>query len=443
MLERSDYALRNDRVICNVVLFSTYVLVAAAAVLLTVSFVVGSASQTYGKLLVCGIAFLYIITANLLLRLSYRRIVAYMLAIFYMALASGIVWYWGINIPIGGLMFALAIVLAGILLNARHSLLAALASSIILAGLQAAMDLGIYSPVSQWTDNGSCFGDVLAYSVVFGALAATSWLYNREMERSLAQAHRAETALLGQKAALRAQVKKRTAELHQAQLKETQQMYRFAELGQLGVTLLHDLANHLSALSLEIDGLRNTEHAKAVARAQRITQYLGDLIHKTRDRLNGATEERTFDIIRTVNEIIDFMNDKAEKANVTIDWHPPSESWQYTGDATSLSQVVAILVSNAIDSYSHSTSHNRLVTITIERNKTHITIRICNFGQKITNSRKKLLFKPFRTSKKTGMGLGLFIARQMIEMQFSGTLALSPRADRTEFIITLPSTHET
>jgi signal transduction histidine kinase len=439
--EKSSNALRNERVICNIVLFSTYLIIAIIIVLLLVSFAIGTATHTPGKLLVGGCALLYIVFTNVLLRLSYKRIVEYMLVAFYLVLASGVVWCWGINIPIGALMFALAIILAGILLNARHALVAALASSIILACLQLTIELHGYSPVFQWTENQSSFGDVLAYSTVFGMMALTSWLYNREMERSLAQAQHARSALQVQKATLKAAVKKRTAQLHQAQLKEAQQMYRFAELGQMGVTLLHDLANHLTALSLEIDGLQNTEHSKAASRAQRITHYLGDMIHKTRDRLNGGTDKHTFNIIRTVSELIDFMNDKAERANVAIEWQPPAQSWQYTGDAASLSQVIAIIVNNAIDSYSVSVSPRRIVNVTLVRDKTHITIRVSDTGQEITKSRRKLLFKPFRSSKKSGMGLGLFIARQIVEMQFSGTLILNPKSAQTEFVITLPYKH--
>lgn len=443
MPEKSRNTLRNDRVICNVVLAGTYLIITVIIVLMLVSFAIGSSSYTFNKLLVGGAALFYVAIANILLRLSYRRIAAYMLAAFYLVLASGVVWCWGINVPIGGLMFALAIVMAGILIDARHALWAALASSVILVELQMAIELDVYRPFFQWTENESSFGDVLAYSSVFGMMALTSWLYNREMQRSLAQAHHAEAALQVQKATLKMQVKQRTAQLHEAQLKEIQQMYRFAELGQLGVTLLHDLANHLTALSLEIDGLKKTEHSKAVSRAQRITHYLGGLIDKTRDRLNGGTQEHTFNIVRTMSEIIDFMGDKAERSHVAIDWHPPAQSWQYSGDATSLSQVVAILVSNAIDSYGTSKAPERVVVVALERNEAHIIIRIINSGKKITRSRMKLLFKPFHSSKKSGMGLGLFIAKQTVEMQFSGTLTHNPKSEQTEFVITLPRTHET
>lgn len=440
--EKPSNTFRNERVICNVVLFGTYLIIAVIFVLLLISFTIHSQAHSPIKLGVCGAVFLYVIFANVLLHLKYRRVVAYMLAAFYLVFACGVVWCWGINTPMGTLTFALAIVLAGILLNARHSLIAAFSASIILAGIQTAIELGIYSPIRPWANSESSFADVLAYSAVFGMLALTSWLYNREMERSLTQARLAEAALQVQKATLKAQVKKQTTQLRRSQLKETQQMYRFTELGQLGVTLLHDLANHLTALTLEIEGLQSTEHSKAIARAQRITQYLGNLIQKTRDRLNGGTEEQTFNIIRTVSELIDFIRDKAERAQVTIDWRPPAKSWLYTGDASSLCQVVAIIVSNAIDSCSSSAPHERLVNVTMERNEAHIVIRISNCGKKITKSRSRLLFKPFCSSKKSGMGLGLFIAKQTVEIQFLGTLVLNPKSDQTEFVITLPYKNE-
>ncbi len=62
---------------------------------------------------------------------------------------------------------------------------------------------------------------------------------------------------------------------------------------------------------------------------------------------------------------------------------------------------------------------------------------ISDWGMGIKKSERRHFFEPFRTTKKLGLGLGLFIARQMVETNFSGTITLSPRSDATEFIITL------
>ncbi len=441
MPQQPSYTLRNYKVICNVVLFGTYLVIATISILVLINLSLTHKTQTLGSLIVCGIALLYTAFTHLLLRLHYHHAVAYLLILFYMLVATGIVWSWGINTPVAMLIFGLVIVLAGIVLTARWALCAAIVSGL----LQTAIVLNWHKPDTSWMGKESVFGDVLAYCTVFSMLALVSWLYNREMERSLAQAKLAEAALLQQKVTLEVQVKKRTAQLRQAQLEEMQQMYRFAELGQLGVTLLHDLANYLTALTLEIEGLQSKQHSKAIARARRIIRYLENIVDSTRERLHGSTQKQTFNIIRKTSEAIAFLHDKAAKANVVIDWQPPAQSWKYTGDPASLCQVVAIITSNAIDAYGAPPKQAPLpgtgtsrVAVTIERNDTHIILRISDWGGGITKSARKHLFKPFHSTKKSGLGLGLFIAKQTVKMNFSGTITLGPGSDHTEFIIKLP-----
>jgi signal transduction histidine kinase len=229
-----------------------------------------------------------------------------------------------------------------------------------------------------------------------------------------------------------------------------QQMYRFAELGQLGVTLLHDLANHLTALTLEIEGLQSkrNSNSNAIARAREITGYLEEIVDTTRARLQGATQKQTFNIIRKTTEVVNFLGYKAAKARVTIDWQPPARSWKYTGDPTCFSQVIAIIISNAIDAYGNTTPEQRSrgiinrVEVSMRRDATHIIIAISDWGKGIPKAQRKDLFKPFNSSKKTGLGIGLFIARQTVVVNFGGTISLNPTSHNTEFIIRLPLQNE-
>ena len=72
----------------------------------------------------------------------------------------------------------------------------------------------------------------------------------------------------------------------------------------------------------------------------------------------------------------------------------------------------------------------------------YIAIRISDWGKGIPESRRKKLFTVHHSTKKSGLGLGLYIAKQIVEMQFLGTIVLRPVSDHTEFIVKLPLNHE-
>lgn len=417
-----------DGTIYKVVLLGTYGLVAALVTFaLTGAFL--QQKPTSGALASCGVGVLYVTTIWWLVRQHYRQMAAYLLILFYLLLAASVVY--GVDIPVGMLLFAGVIVLAGVLLTARHALLAGLLAGVMILGIQT-------------TSQQFSYGEVLAICMLFALLAAASWFCCRQMERAVFVARQAENALMQQKVIIKKDVKRHTAQLRQVQLDEMQQMYRFAELGQLGVTMLHDLGNHLTTLSLEIDGLQGKQNAETTARAKEIIGYLEEIVDNTRARLHGDTQRQSFDMIQKVNEVINFLSYKAAQANVTINWQPPAHSWRYMGDPTCFSQIVAIIVSNAIDAYSKApaTSHTRMrvnrLEVAMHIKETHVAIVVSDWGKGISIAQRKYLFKPFHSTKETGMGIGLFIAQQTAHINFEGSITLNPKSDHTEFTIRLP-----
>lgn len=375
---------------------------------------------------------------------SRRLTMIYLLVIFNMLLVACAAWSWGTNITIGLVVFGVIIVLSSVPLKARHALLVAMVAGLMLVAIQTAITSDWHMLDTSRLGMESYYADAVAYCAIFGMLALIAWMHNRGMEVSLRRAKKAEADLLQQRAAHRRTVEKRTTQLRHAQLEEMQQMYRFAELGQLGVTLLHDLANHLTALTLEIEGMQTKQNAKALVRAQEITGQLEAVVDNTRSRLHGDTQKQTFNIVRVTGEVVTFMGYKAEKAKVRIDWMPPASPWGYTGDPTCFSQVVAILIGNAIDAYGGDISDRdfqeevRKLGVTMWRDKECIAVVISDWGVGIPKSQRRHLFKPFHTTKKSGLGIGLFIARQTVEANFNGTIVLNSRSDHTEFIVKLP-----
>jgi signal transduction histidine kinase len=436
-MPKSGPGVRSANTVYEVVLFGTYAVVLIMSVLALISWGLGR-QHSPGVLISCVIAALYVVAIRVLARGSRYWAVAHMIVAFYGLLGAGIIWSWGINTPIGLLIFCVVIVLAGILLTARNALYAAVAAGSVLLAVQTAVVVGWHVPNMTWTGKESSYADAIGSCVIFGMLALISWLYNREMERSLLLAKQAEAALLRQKAMLRRKVEERTAQLRQSQMIEMRQMYRFAELGQLGVMLLHDLANHLTALTLEIENLQNKQNTDTIAHAREIMEYLEDVVDSARDRLHGGVQKQRFNVIEKIDKVTVLLAYKASRAGVSIDWRPRLRRLDYEGDIACFSQIVAIILSNAIDSYQDTTTDVRRVEISVKLDAKNITISVGDWGRGIAKSQQKSLFKPFNTTKKSGLGIGLFIARQTIVNNFGGSITLNPKSDHTEFVIKLP-----
>lgn len=446
MFAQQDEALSNYKSVYVAVIFGTYAALAIISMLILIGLYVGH-TYALGRLFICALAFTYTLVTHLLLKRGHYKGTGYLLVAFYILFASVTIYEWGINTPISLLIFGIDIVLAGIVLSEKATLVVAAISGSFILGLQTIITLGYYKPDLTWGSGAvSTFGDAIAYCAALGVLALIAWLYNKQIKSSLLRAKEAETALRGQKANLKVLVKKRTAELQRTQLEKINQMYSFAELGQLGVTVLHDLANHLTSLTLEIEGLHGKEHAETIDRAQKIIKYLDEIVTTTRERLDGKVQVKTFNTIGKITEVVRFLQSKADATEIRIDWKPQATPVELKGDPTSFCHVLNILIDNAIGSYNNKQPNdqasNRKVAIKLDQVKDAIIIKVIDWGRGVPKAKRKQLFTPFESSKEMGMGLGLFIAKRTIETRFGGSIWLDPTTERTEFVIKIPTQNE-
>jgi signal transduction histidine kinase len=438
-----DRQLRNREVVCNILLLGTGGLMLCLFLLLLLSYTVAQNTYVGGRIAVCVGALAYLAGVYWLSRTGRYRASAYLLVLFYLVLALGCVWAWGINVPFSILLLGVVIVFSGILLESRYALYTAFTATagLVLIYLSGEFKWAVFS--GEWYSRKGEMGDIIGYFVEFMLVALVSWLFGREVERSLARTQRAEAELIMEKSMLEVRVKERTAELRKAQIEEMQQMYQFAELGHLSTAMLHDLANYLTVLTLEIEGLNSRKHAAAITRTQNIIGHLDNMVDDVRARARGEVGVKQFDLVAKVGEVADLMQYHAAKAKVTIDWIPPTDPAyiSYKGDPFRLTQAITILMGNAIEAYqgSRKPEADRRVRLRLEQNGDSHIIRVVDWGRGIPKAQRSTLFQPaHNSSKKTGMGIGLYLAQQMVKTHFKGSLILHPDLKVTEFNIMLP-----
>lgn len=375
------------------------------------------------------------------------RLAAVLLVVFYALIASSSAWWWSINMPFATLLMCVTITLAGILLGARYSLYTGGVFCAIVLVLQFLTTFEIHIANMSWqTGAPSLFGEAIGYCLLFVILALVSWVFGRQIERSLYQARTAEMALKKERNLLAGRLKERTEKLRAAQLAEMQQLYRFAELGQLSTALLHDLANHLSSLTLDIEDLELRQKRRNMAtikNAKQSMMYLDDLVARVSRQLHDKGEVQSFNCAENVQSVVAHLRPKFSEADVRLSLVQRGlrRHQQYEGDQTRFGQVITILLTNALDATRPADipKRQRRVRIALHTNANEIVVRISDWGVGLSPKQRAELFKPFYSTKETGMGIGLFITKQIIETHFKGTVQLENNSMPTTFTVTLPN----
>jgi signal transduction histidine kinase len=437
---QKDEDIRNREVVLNVLLAGT-LLILGLAILVIVGYYLKGRVFVVPRAVALSLIFIFVLGIYRLSRLGKYRLAAWLLVGIYFLLAAAVGLIWSISLPSAGLLYGLAVVLAGILLGPRYSLIGFGIAVTMITATVVLESAGIISYDLAWREMGPAADDIFGLSFMLGMIAAVSWLFNYQTARSLKRARRAEAALKKQKDLLEITVEKRTKELEATQLEKVKQMYRFAELGQLSTALLHDLANHLSTLTLDIEGLKGQTRSRALTRIKRSINYIDDMVLRVRDQLQGHGRTRTFNVATEIEKIVTMLHYRAAAKRVSLNLQMPDgkTSLKCSGEPVRLRQLMANLITNAIDAYEDMPpGAKREVSITTKSKSGSIIITVSDWGKGIPEAERSRLFKPFFSTKDSGMGMGLYITKQIAEEHFLGSVALDETKDHTLFKVALP-----
>jgi len=405
--------------------------------LLSISFFILDNTYVLGRIFIGILMLAYLTLVGYFIRKKKVRLSAWMLVGLYGLLGLSILHSWGINAPVGILVLGFVIVLTSVMLGAKQIVTVTLSIIVSLILLQYFSMIGLSQPDRSMLDNNSTYGDVAGYAVIFCIFALIAWLSKRKMEDTLTRAIKAEQTLQEERDALAMRVKEQTKSLRDAQQKELKQLYKFAELGQLTTIILHELANYLSILTLDIDDLEERhQNSVAINHAKESIFYIDTIIEQVRNQIKVSDNTRRFDALATTKESIEQLRKKLSEANLKL-FIEDNGSNRYViyGDPLRLSQAITILVTNAVQA--KRTAHHE-ISIEASSNASYITISVKDFGKGIPETVRKTLFEPQKNTKTAGLGIGLYVTKQIIETHFKGRIWLSPSIEYTQFNIEIP-----
>ncbi len=226
-----------------------------------------------------------------------------------------------------------------------------------------------------------------------------------------------------------------------------QELYRFAELGRLSTALFHDLANHLSTVSLDIEGLSSRNQSDIMKRISENVGHIDTIVKRVRQQIRGKNTIEAFNVTDEIDEVMKILAPAAEQAKVGIVVERGTSikpELRHKGDVTRFRQIILNLVCNAIEAYPapSKTGRLRLVTLHLEREQTTLLIEVTDQGAGISAHDQSKIFRPFFTTKDKGVGIGLFIVKQVVEQDFNGVITVSSDKRKcTTVSVSLPKSY--
>ena len=371
-------------------------------------------------------------------------------------------WYmWGVDVVIGILLEAIVIIMSGILISSRFAFF----TTSVIAGTMIAMGYAQYQKLivvnQYWKQEVWRPTDMIVVSFIFALIAVISWLSNREIEKSLTRARKSEAELKKERDSLEITVETRTKELKEVQAEKISQLYRFAEFGRLSSGLFHDLINPLTAVSLNMEKLKQggqlihdhpvsvagdserlsvSQAAEYVDKAVQAAGKLEDLVVSVRKQLARQENNAIFSLSEEIYHVIDVLSYKAKKAGVVIQYVPAHDAKTF-GDAVKFNQVALNLIANAIDAYEDIQSQGKIILVSLQEKNGNIIFSVKDSGMGIPKENMQKIFEPFFTTKTEGrgIGIGLSMTKRIVEKDFKGTISVeSDYGKGTVFNVMMP-----
>ena len=206
----------------------------------------------------------------------------------------------------------------------------------------------------------------------------------------------------------------RTMQRQELQLVENETL---AALGEMSSVVAHGIRNPLASirssaeLILESPGSSAADAASdIVAQSDRLGSWVRELLAYTRPTDETPQPVALESLVRSC--LREFSRD-CERRHIGASAHLPDDLPAVRGDSLALGQVLRGVLANALDAVSEG--GRIVVRATVDAARRGVTLTVEDNGNGMTPDQRERVGKPFFTTKSHGMGLGLALARRVIE----------------------------
>jgi signal transduction histidine kinase len=202
--------------------------------------------------------------------------------------------------------------------------------------------------------------------------------------------------------------------LHSTQMSRAE---HFATLGELATGLAHEIRNPLAGIAGVIEIISRDLPGSSPARAvvKDVRQEIARINHIVTDLLQTARPHppkvRSGDLNTTVEHAVMLGRQQALGKGIEIALHKDDSLPLVEHDSDQIHQVLLNLLLNAVQAI----DQKGVISVTVKSQGQSAVIEVADDGRGIPPEHLPNIFRPFYTTKGDGTGLGLSLARRIVE----------------------------
>ena len=256
---------------------------------------------------------------------------------------------------------------------------------------------------------------------------------------------------------LEVQVAKQVDEIRRKEHALLQQS-KLASMGEMIGAIAHQWRQPLNSIALMVQDLEDASKfdelddeyiAHTVSQVMQQVDYMSGTIDDFRNFFKPKSSVETFNVCHAINEVITIVKAQLENNNIKMDGPQCAESDYFCyGYLNEFKQVIINLVTNAKDALLADAKNNSKnecrISISIESGGGIIRIILEDTGPGVPLEYRDRIFDPYFTTKEEGKGtgIGLYMAKLIIESNMKGRLYCADGKSGAKFVIELNSCEE-
>lgn len=230
------------------------------------------------------------------------------------------------------------------------------------------------------------------------------------------------------------------------------QQSKLAEMGDMVAAIAHQWNEPLIELSAQVQDiqtsyllneLKDTDVKDFVNDSMVQIKYMSRTLSDFRNFLKPSTKKKLFSISKALNAINEIIGKQIfySNINMSFNYKNKNEELLIYGYENEFKQVLLNLINNAKNKILEKNINNNEkgnIDISIQRDSNYNIIEICDDGGAIEDKIINSIFQPYFTTKKDGTGIGLYMAKVIIEDKMRGSITVKNDHDNVIFTIKLP-----